>query len=359
MQNTPHHYMQQALVLAARGRYTVSPNPMVGCVIVNGDEIVGTGYHQRAGEPHAEIDALNKAGNRAQGATAYVTLEPCAHHGRTPPCYQRLIEAGIKKVYAACLDPNPLVHGKGIDTLRAAGIEVDVGLCQQEAEKLNEIFFHYITLKKPFVICKWAMSLDGKTITHHDDSPQISSSVSQQHCHHLRQSVDAIIVGANTIRNDNPQLTVRVTTNNEMIQKQPIRIIISSKGELPRDAAVFSQSLPSKAIVVSTEPASYITNENIENLVIKPNKAGQVDLPTLLDELAKKQISSVLVEGGMTLHHSFMQENLVNQYHVYIAHVIIGQLAKKRSLTKLHMSDLNEDIHVICGNKEEASCLEG
>jgi diaminohydroxyphosphoribosylaminopyrimidine deaminase/5-amino-6-(5-phosphoribosylamino)uracil reductase len=207
---TPQFYMQQALALAEKGRFSVSPNPMVGCLIVKAGKIIGQGYHHQAGTPHAEIHALREAGAEAKDADVYVTLEPCCHYGRTPPCTDALIAAGVTRVYFACHDPNPEVAGKGSAALKAAGIQAEEGLCRSEAQQLNKIFFHFIQTKRPFVFSKWAMSLDGKTMTHPDDLPAISSTASRSHSHLLRRAVDAILIGTNTAIDDDPALTVRL-----------------------------------------------------------------------------------------------------------------------------------------------------
>ena len=355
MQTTTHHdYMASALKLAERGRLTVSPNPMVGCIIVKNGRIIGEGYHHCAGEPHAEIYALQEAGLDAQGATAYVSLEPCCHHNRTPPCTDALIKSGIKQVYIACLDPNPLVQGKGVEALRSAGIQVEIGLGEKEAVQLNEVFFHYITHKRPFVITKWAMSLDGKTITHPNDSKSISCAESRDTTHITRQQVDAILIGANTAINDDPLLTVRLKSQYETIYKHPIRIILSSGNRLPLDLKMFDTSMPAKTIIATTNDIDgkyrqLSVDKNIEILVLPKNKSGQVDLPSLLDELGKREITSLLVEGGMTVHESFFEHNLVNKVHVYLAPLIIGTLEKKKKLNQIHFSQINCDFHFVAG----------
>jgi diaminohydroxyphosphoribosylaminopyrimidine deaminase/5-amino-6-(5-phosphoribosylamino)uracil reductase len=342
-----HHYMSLALQLAQQGRTTVSPNPMVGCVIVKNNGIVGQGFHQAAGQPHAEVNALQAAQTNAQGATAYITLEPCCHQGRTPPCTKALVQAGIKKVFVACLDPNPLVAGKGIEILRSAGMAVELGLCEAEATRLNEFFFHYIRCKRPFVIAKWAMSLDGKTTTHQQDSRHISCAESQAFSHQTRQQVDAILIGAKTAMQDNPLLTVRLTTN-ETVPKHPTRIVLTTQGKLPLHLKIFDLLSPAKTIVATTNAVdkrwcAQLKERHIEVLILEKNK--QVDLPALLDELGKREITSLLVEGGMQVHEAFFQNNLVNQIHVYLAPTIIGTLEKKHTLTSLHQTQIGRDIY--------------
>lgn len=342
-------YMTVALKLAKKGQFSVSPNPMVGCVIVKDDQIIGQGFHVKAGDKHAEIAALLEAGDKAQGATAYVTLEPCCHHGKTPPCTDALIKAGIKKVYFACLDPNPLVAGQGKAALEAAGIEVIEGPCTDEALQLNEAFCHYITTKRPFVIAKWAMSLDGKTITHPDDSPDISSPASRTMTHQTRRAVDAILVGSKTAIQDNPSLTVRLPHDDE--SKQPLRIILASKGNLPLDLKLFEPHAFAKTLVVITSAAdpawtAAALQLGIEILTVRQNENQQIDLIHLLEELGKRQITSLLVEGGMHVHESFFKENLVNKVEVYLAPVIIGSLPKKQLVEVIEMKSIDRDYYL-------------
>jgi diaminohydroxyphosphoribosylaminopyrimidine deaminase/5-amino-6-(5-phosphoribosylamino)uracil reductase len=332
---------------------------MVGCVIVKNNRIIGEGYHQYAGGPHAETIALQQAGKDAVDATLYVTLEPCCHVGKTPPCTTSLIQSGIKKIFIACIDPNPLVAGKGIDLLRSAHIEVEIGLCESEANKLNEVFFHYIKHKRPFVFAKWAMSLDGKTITHRFDSKNISSHQSRQKTHQLRQQVDAILIGANTAKQDNPLLTVRPDTSTTKIIKHPIRIVLSSLGDLPLDLNIFDTTMPGKTIVATTDAVDRnwyqaIRQKKIDIIIVPANKQGRVDLNSLLHELGKKEMSSLLVEGGMTVHHQFFAGRLVNQIQVYLAPVIIGDFEKKHQLTHLQFSQIENDFHFI-GDVEDST----
>lgn len=354
MHLTHPDYMTLALKLAERGRFTVSPNPMVGCILVKNNRIIGEDYHHQAGGPHAEVLALEQAGNLAHGATAYVTLEPCCHHGKTPPCTEALIQAGIKKIYIACEDPNPLVAGKGMQALRQANIAVEVGLHATQAKRLNEIFFHYMQQQRPFVIAKWAMSLDGKTIAHPQDTRDISSNPSRHLSHLIRQQVDAILIGANTAIHDDPLLTVRL---DQAQVKQPLRIILSSRGNLPMHLKLFDQTMPAKTIIATTHAADKnwcedMRKKNVDVLVLPANKNAQVDLPSLLTELGKRQISSLLVEGGMTVHANFFAENLVNKIQVHIAPVIIAALEKKKVLSQLNFSQLDCDFHIVADYQE-------
>lgn len=346
-------YMSQALQLAEQGRLTVSPNPMVGCVIVKNDCIVGTGYHAYYGGPHAEINALQEAQEQARGATAYVTLEPCCHHGKTPPCTNALIEAGIKQLYVACIDPNPLMGGKSIKLLRAAGIEVKVGLGKKKATQQNKIFFHYIKHKRPFVISKWAMSLDGKTIVSPHDDKQISSLTSQQHTHQIRQQVDAICIGARTACLDNPQLTARLALTERA--NQPIRIVLAGQQAFP-ELKLFNGELSGTTIIATTKTHQHLfeplVRQNIELMILPADQYQQVSLPALLDELGKRNITSLLVEGGMTVHNSFFREALVNNIYVYLSPTFIGSLDQKRKLTIMNTFQLGKDFHFISSCQE-------
>jgi diaminohydroxyphosphoribosylaminopyrimidine deaminase/5-amino-6-(5-phosphoribosylamino)uracil reductase len=340
------YYMQRALQLAEQGRYTVSPNPMVGCVLVKNETVIGEGYHQCAGQAHAEIIALQSCREDTAGATAYVTLEPCCHYGLTPPCTDTLIRAGIQKVFVACQDPNPLVAGKGIEQLRAAGIEIECGLAQEDARQLNEIFFHYITTQRPFIIMKWAMSLDGKTITAENDSKQISGTAAQQKNHNWRARVDAILIGAQTARNDNPFLTTRLPEGTAA--RQPLRIIISHHGQLQQDSNIFDKNLPGKTLLVLTDTSSAKQWEaiGIETLLGPTTNSGDIDLKALLGILAKRGISSILVEGGETIRQQFFSENVVDKLEVFIAPVIISKLAHKRKVANLQVQMLDDDVYL-------------
>lgn len=334
-------YMQRALELAEKGRFTVSPNPMTGCVIVNNDMIVGEGFHNKAGHPHAEINALLVAGSKAKGATVYVNLEPCCHYGRTPPCAKALIAAGVKKVVISYLDPNPLVLGKGVAELRSAGIEVEIGLEAERAMQLNEIFNYYITKKKPFVILKWAMSLDGKTIAQSGDSRQISALQTQHHAHELRQVVDAVIVGAKTALIDNPQLTARLDAPEN--GRQPLRIVLANNTRLPAHLRLFNQD-EAKTLLVTSRPDHY---REISELGVEVLALPEPTIASLLIALGKREITSVLVEGGRTLQESFFQAGAVNKIHVYLANVIIGSLPKKHLVTDLQANRLGDNYHFV------------
>lgn len=302
-------FMQHALELAQKGRFTCSPNPMVGCVIVRDDMIIAEGWHQHAGCAHAEVNALKACEQPLSGAELYVTLEPCCHQGKTPPCVDAIIQSGIKRVYVACLDPNPQVSGKGVALLQQAGISVDVGLGQVEAMQLNRDFFHYVTQQKPYVIAKWAMSIDGKLATKTGDSKWISNAKSRQNVHQLRHQVDAIIVGANTAQIDNPQLTVRNDNNEAALPdaQQPWRIILDGTHKIPKHLKLFSKELKQK-----TRLASEIMQQN------------SYTLSNLLTTLAGMDIKSVLVEGGANTLSRFFAEQLIDEIHCFMAPKIIG-----------------------------------
>lgn len=340
-----YHYMSHALEIARSGRYTVSPNPMVGCVIVKNNQIIAEGFHEKAGEAHAEIRALLAAGDAAKNAVMYVTLEPCCHHGRTPPCTKSIIQSGIKKLFAATLDPNPLVEGKGLTILQDAGIEVSLGLAEDKAKELNEIFFYFIKTKLPFVFSKWAMSFDGKTVTNKNDSRQISSHNSCIHTHDTRHAVDAILIGANTLIHDDPSLTVRYA---DAIKKHPIRMIVTTRDQLPKNLKLFQNFFPGKTIIASTKLINesfkkIILGKNIEWLVFPKNKNGFIDVRELLIELGNRNISSLLVEGGQTIHEQFFEAKLVNKVQVYLSPWIISALEKKQNLKNISFKKMNVD----------------
>jgi diaminohydroxyphosphoribosylaminopyrimidine deaminase/5-amino-6-(5-phosphoribosylamino)uracil reductase len=326
------HFMRQALLEAARADYTLSPNPKVGCLIVKNNEILSRGYHQGSGTPHAEIDALTKIGETARGADLYVTLEPCCHFGKTPPCTESIIRSGIKRVFYAMIDPNPQVAGRGIEALLQAGIEVIQGYCETEARVLNRFFIHFMTERKPYVIAKWAMSLDGKMTTPPKDNRQITSLESQLHLHHTRNNVDAILVGVNTIMADNPALTTRYIDSKNI--KHPLRIILDTHGRIPLNAQVLNSSLPGKTVIATTILASHPWRQSIQHaeVWILPIKNDRVDLKALLVKLAERQIMSLLVEGGRGVLESFIEQNLIQETQVYLAPVLISNLPIKKTL---------------------------
>jgi diaminohydroxyphosphoribosylaminopyrimidine deaminase/5-amino-6-(5-phosphoribosylamino)uracil reductase len=318
-------FMQRALTLAANARGRTSPNPLVGAVIVQGDHVVGEGYHQKAGEAHAEIHALNQARREARSGILYVTLEPCCHWGKTAPCTQAIIRAGISSVFAAHIDPYPKVAGKGIRQLEAAGISVNVGLCEAEARRLNEIYIKYIQTEQPFVILKSAMSLDGKIATSSGESQWITSEASRLKGHEIRDTVDAILVGIGTVLRDNPALTTRIPNREGT---DAIRIVVDSCGRTPPTAKLFNPDSSAGVIIAVTERAP---TENIvaleqagaEVLVIQ-EKQNRVCLSALMIELGRKKITSVLVEGGGEINGSALAVGIVDKVLFFIAPKIIG-----------------------------------
>lgn len=321
---TDEEYMKIALDLAEKARGHTSPNPLVGCVIVSPDgTIVGKGYHHKAGLPHAEINAMADAGSRTQGATAYVTLEPCSHYGRTGPCCEALIRAGIRKVVAAAGDPNPKVGGRGFARLREAGVEVVTGVLEKEARRQNEVFMHWMETGLPFVAIKYAMTLDGKIATAIGDSKWISNEQSRTYAHRLRSIYDAILVGKRTVLCDDPSLTVRLVEG-----KNPVRVILDSRAELSPDCTVFTDGKAETLWVVSDQlpadkTAPFAALPHVEVLPV-PAVDGHLDLKVLLEKLSERQLTSVLVEGGSEVHGAFLDARLVNRVYAFIAPTLIG-----------------------------------
>jgi len=320
-------YMQQALSLARLAQGQVSPNPAVGAVVVQNDVVVGQGYTQPIGSWHAEVVALNQADNKARGAALYVTLEPCCHHGRTPPCTGAIIAAGITEVHLSMLDPNPLVSGRGKDELEKAGIKTFVGEHEEESVEINEAYTKYITTGKPFVTAKFAVSLDGKIATRSGDSRWISGEESRKYVHNLRYTADAVMAGVNTVLADDPQLTARSCGGRGgTARKQPIRVIVDSKGRTPLTARVFRQ--PGKTLLIlgrvtTPEEKALFAQVGAEVLEL-PSVEGRVDLEELLKELGKRDITNVLVEGGGVLLGSLFDNGLVDKVTAFIAPIIIG-----------------------------------
>jgi diaminohydroxyphosphoribosylaminopyrimidine deaminase/5-amino-6-(5-phosphoribosylamino)uracil reductase len=339
------NFMQQALFLAAKGRLKVAPNPMVGCIIERDGEIVGQGWHKGPGQPHAEIEALKEAGIKAQQANVYVNLEPCCHYGRTPPCVDALIKAQVKSVHIPFIDPNPLVNGQGAIKLKEAGIEVYIGEEEKAARQLNEVFLYYITNKRPYVIAKWAMSLDGKMATDNGHAKWISSAESRDQVQQIRREVSAILVGSKTVINDDPELIVRIT------YRQPLRIILDSSGNIPLEARILNPNLLGKTLIATTEKSPLIWQEKllergIEILICPANKEQKVDIVYLVNELGKREISSLLVEGGREVLASFFAEKLINKIYTYIAPKLIGKIANMQNAAQLiyEQHNLGQDM---------------
>lgn len=326
MSGEHERFMQRALDLAGRARGRTSPNPMVGAVIVRDGQVVGEGYHHRAGTPHAEVHALEAAGERARGACLYVNLEPCSHHGRTPPCCEAIIEAGVAEVHMAMLDPNPLVNGQGRARLEADGIRTVLGECAEEAAELNEGFVTFITAGRPFVLAKFACSLDGKIATRTGESRWISGQSSRRRVHELRDAVDAILVGAGTAIADDPLLTTRL---DDREGHHPLRLVLDSRGRVPLEARLFDQATPGHTLVAATaafpaERRELLDGRGVEVLVLPADDRERVDLGALLEALGRRQVTSLLVEGGGTVLEAFFRARLVDKVVALIAPRIIG-----------------------------------
>lgn len=320
-------FMRLALRLAEKGRGLTNPNPMVGAVVVREGKIVGQGYHHHAGEAHAEILALQEAGEKARGATLYLNLEPCAHFGRTPPCTEAILNAGIKRVVAGMIDPNPLVSGRGVSRLRRAKVQVDVGLLAEECRRLNAPFVKYITTGKPLITLKVAVSMDGKVATNRGEARWISSAESRKYVHKLRQNVDAIVVGIGTVLQDDPLLTVRLPSLKK--PRQPWRVIVDSNLRIPLRSQIVKTAKHYPTLVATTNSAPLyqikkLEKANVKVLIVAKDRQGKVQLIALMEQLAKQGILSVLLEGGPTLNASALQEKLVDRLLFFIAPKLIG-----------------------------------
>lgn len=317
-----HRFMQHALRLAAKGLYTTTPNPRVGCVLVNAGKVVGEGYHIRTGGPHAEVHAIAHAGGNARGATAYVTLEPCSHYGRTPPCAQGLIDAGVAEVVVAMQDPNPQVSGRGIAMLNQAGIRTRVGLLEAEARSLNRGFLSRMERQRPWVVMKIGASLDGKTALANGESQWITSPQSRADVQRLRAESCAILTGVGTVLADNPSLTVRQLD----IDRQPLRVIVDSQWRAPRHSQVFQDGNPTLWVGTSPRPEAGFSDlpESVTCCELSPNKNGRVDWLPLLSALASRGINQLMIEAGATINGSLLAEGWVDELVLYQAPVILG-----------------------------------
>ena len=350
MENRDEIFMREALRIARNGLGRTSPNPMVGAVIVKDDRIIAEGWHRRAGELHAERNALIQAGDLAKNSTMYVTLEPCSHYGRTPPCANALVDAGISRCVVAMKDQNPKVAGHGIEILRNAGIEVEVGICESESRKLNEVFLKWITTGLPFIALKFAETLDGKIANRNRDQIQISSAESNRRVHELRDTFDGILVGIETVLNDNPSLTTRLENR---IGRNPTRIILDSKLRIPLDAQVLDEK--SKTIIATTESADEKKFDilkkfpNVE-VIISENDSGRIDLEKFFRDLAAREITSILVEGGGTVNFSLLEKNLVDKIFAIIAPKILGGSNSPTSIDgtgffkSLHLNSVSTEL---------------
>ena len=318
------NYMDLAIELAKRGLGWVNPNPMVGAVIVKDGAIIGQGYHEKYGGFHAERNALKDCRENPSGATMYVTLEPCCHYGKTPPCSQAIIDAGISKVIIATLDPNPLVAGKGVAQLREAGIQVEVGLLEREVKNLLKEFLYYIKNKEPYIILKYAMTLDGKLASRTGDSKWITGPLAREAVHQSRHQYSGIMVGVNTVLADNPSLTSRL----EVPTQNPIRIICDSHLRTPMASGIVQTAKKVKTILATcSQDGDKIRSyqaKGLEIVQVPENHQGQVDLSILIPTLGQMGINSIYVEGGSQLHWSLIDGGWVNEIHTYIGNKIIG-----------------------------------
>ncbi|MEA3443063.1 MAG: bifunctional diaminohydroxyphosphoribosylaminopyrimidine deaminase/5-amino-6-(5-phosphoribosylamino)uracil reductase RibD [Chloroflexota bacterium] len=343
------NYMECAISLAKLAMGYTSPNPAVGAVIAKDGFITGMGYTQPTGSEHAEVMALRQAGDGAKKATMYVTLEPCCHYGRTPPCTKSIIDAELSETHIALLDPNPLVSGHGVKQLNEAGIKTYMGECQQEAYEINEAYIKYITTGLPFVIAKFAVSLDGKIATKSGDSKWITNNEARKYAHMLRHTVDAIMVGINTVITDNPHLTARGCGGKGGIKKkQPLRVIVDSKGRTPSDSHIFEP--PGKTLVAIAESLKNkrrkeLMRSGIEVLKL-PSKDGLVDIEELLKTLGKRETVSVLVEGGGKLLGSLFDHHLADKVMAFISPIIIGGYEAKTAVEGQGINHIAESWHL-------------
>ena len=345
------HFMRRALELAARGKGRTSPNPVVGCVIVRDGRIAGEGFHERAGGPHAEVNAIQSAGGDIAGATVYVSLEPCCHHGKTPPCTDLLIRHKPARVVVAMRDPNPLVAGNGIAALEAAGIDVDIGVLEGEAQTLNEAFTKFITTKMPFVIAKCGMSLDGKIATRTGDSRWVTGEASRRLVHEIRNEVDAILIGSRTVMTDDPSLTARL----DQQTNDPIRVIVDADEYLASDRRVFNLESTAPTWVALPMGQSF---EGADEVIHVADGPGGIDLAALMRELAARNVMSVLIEGGGTTHASAFAAGIVDKVMFFVAPKIIGgrdavtavegdgaeRMSDAIQLERMSARDVGEDI---------------
>lgn len=337
-------YMKMAIELALKGMGRVNPNPLVGAVVVKDGRIIGQGYHQQYGSPHAERNALASCTESPEGVTIYVTLEPCCHHGKNPPCTEALIQAKVARVVVGSADPNPLVAGKGITQLREAGIQVEEGCLQAECDAINFIFFHYITKTRPYVALKYAMSADGKIACHTGLSRWITGDDARHHVHQLRNQYAAIMVGIGTVLADDPELTCRLPEG-----VNPLRIICDTKLRTPLSAKVVTTAAQVPTIIATCCKDSQKHQAYLEagcKVWVLPEKNGQVNLTFLMEKLGQEKIDSLLVEGGGTLNWSLLKEGLVQRVYTYIAPKILGGSTAQTPVAGLGVDNPQEGFYL-------------
>ncbi len=340
-------YMKMALHLAEQGRGLTSPNPMVGAVVVKDNSVIGKGYHRKAGTPHAEIHALNEAGMGAHGSTLYVTLEPCSHRGRTMPCADFIIRSRVARVVCAMQDPNPQVNGSGIRKLREAGIQVDVGVLEDEARELNRFFIKYITTKLPFVVLKAAVTLDGRIATETGESKWITGKPARERAHQLRNEVDAVLVGINTVLADDPSLTTRLPGGGG---KDPARIILDTHLRTPLDARVVTNDSAARTYIfsgpdVQPERIRAYQEKNVTVLVAR-QEASRIRFRQVLEDLGRMELTSLLIEGGARVHASALRDGIVDRVIFFVAPKIIGGGESKECVANLRVRRLSEAVHL-------------
>lgn len=344
------HYMNLALELAASAKGKTNPNPLVGAVLVKDGVIVGSGLHRKAGEPHAEVHAFRMAGEHAKGATLYVTLEPCSHYGKTPPCAKLVKESGVKRVVVATTDPNPEVAGRGINLIREAGIEVEVGLLEEQALRLNERFIHNMLTERPYIISKFAMTLDGKIATSTGHSQWITGEEARADVHELRNEVDAILVGVGTVLKDDPALTTRLKDREG---KNPIRIILDRTLRTPKEAQILNTSVARTIIVTAKENKEQAAGYTNVEFLYSPLKEDKIDLHETLKELYKMGITDILVEGGGMINASFLRDSLIDKYLVYVAPKVLGGKNSITPYTGDDVETIDAAMHLTFENVEK------
>lgn len=338
-------YMALALKLAEKGRGKVAPNPMVGAVLVKNGKIIGNGYHQAFGGAHAEIHAIHEGGTNCKGATLYVSMEPCAHYGKTSPCVDAIIKAGITKVVAAVIDPNPITSGKGIQELKEAGVEVVVGIMEMQAKRLNGLFFKLMQKGLPYVTVKWAMSIDGKIATHTGESKWITSEESRKYVHKIRGQMDGILVGINTVMRDDPLLTCRIEEG-----RNPKRIVVDSNAALPLNSHLLSTINESEIIVAVTKNAQLKRIQKLEQMgcriVQTKDMNGRVDLKELFQRLGEMKLTNILVEGGSRVITSVIEDRLADRVMVFVAPIIIGGEGAKSPVLGTGINKIGEAAEI-------------